>query len=81
MALSYELVGSRTRRHISQHHHSLTSIHTNNLLSTRSQHKTSVGNSLVNVYFRHKLKINLLLLGTSLRLTRLLLDTSLQKLL
>jgi len=62
--LSFELVESSTSnisRHISQHHHSLTSIHTNYLFGTHDLNtRLRVGNSSVNMHFRHEFKLNLL---------------------
>ncbi|KAF3509883.1 hypothetical protein F2Q69_00007349 [Brassica cretica] len=59
---SYELVESNTNstsRHISQHHHSLTNTQDNNLLGTHDLNtRLWVNNSSVNVYFRHKFKLN-----------------------
>ncbi|KAL0795660.1 hypothetical protein Bca101_067037 [Brassica carinata] len=56
MALNYELVGSNTsgtRRHISQRHHSLTSIQTNNLLGTHDLNtRLRVDNSSGNIVGR-----------------------------
>ncbi|WZZ34865.1 hypothetical protein YC2023_018266 [Brassica napus] len=64
MALSYELVGSSTSQQlerIHQRYHSLTSIHANNLLGTHDLNtRLRVGNSSVNMYFRHEFKLNLL---------------------
>ena len=64
MALSYELVGSSTSdtdQHVSQHHHSLTNTQANSLLGTHDLNtRFRIDNSSVNVYFRHKFKLNLL---------------------
>ncbi|CAG7907698.1 unnamed protein product [Brassica rapa] len=63
-ALSYELPGSGTSgasQDVSQHHHSLTNIHANNLLGTHDLNtRLRAGNSSVNMYFRHEFKLNLL---------------------
>ncbi|KAL0708324.1 hypothetical protein Bca4012_074750 [Brassica carinata] len=63
-ALSYELVGSGTSvtsHNVSQRHHSLTNTQANNLLGTHDLNtRLRVGNSSVNVYFRHEFKLNLL---------------------
>ena len=63
-SLSYELDGSGTsgtRQNVSQRHHSLTSIQANNLLGIHDLNtRLQVGNSLVNLYFRHEFKLNLL---------------------
>ncbi|KAF2580308.1 hypothetical protein F2Q68_00001143 [Brassica cretica] len=60
-ALSYELVGNSTCRRISQHDHILTNTQANNLLGTHDLNtRLRVSNSSVNMYFRHKFKLNLL---------------------
>ncbi|KAF3523197.1 hypothetical protein F2Q69_00049391 [Brassica cretica] len=90
-----QLVGSNTNstsRHISQHHHSLMNTQANNLLGTHDLNtRLRVSNSSVNVYFRHKFKLNLLFIRHEFAVdslivrheftkTRLWLGMSLQKL-
>ncbi|CAG7901472.1 unnamed protein product [Brassica rapa] len=46
---------------LSQHHHSLTNTQANNLLGAHDLNtRLRVGNSSVNMYFRHEFKLNLL---------------------
>ena len=63
-AFGYELVGSRTNgtsQHVFQRHHSLTNTQANSLLGAHDLNtRLRVGNSSVNVYFRHQFKLNLL---------------------
>ena len=95
MALSYELAESGTSRasqNVSQRHHSLTNIQANNLLGTHDLNtRLRVGNSSVNLYFRHEFKLNLLVIRHDFAVgslivrheftkTRLWLGMSLQKL-
>ena len=91
-ALSYELAGTGTRgasQNVSQRHHSLTNIQAigTHDLNTRLW----VGNSSVNLYFRHEFKLNLLVIRHDFAVgslivrheftkTRLWLGMSLQKL-
>ncbi|KAL0655023.1 hypothetical protein Bca4012_075607 [Brassica carinata] len=95
MALSYELIGSstswRNKPEVSRHH-SLTNIQANNLLGTHDLNtRLRVGNSSVNLYFRHEVKLNLLVIRHEFAFdslivrheftkTRLWLGMSLQKL-
>ncbi|KAF3604454.1 hypothetical protein F2Q69_00036035 [Brassica cretica] len=90
-----ELVGSGTSgasQNISQRHHSVTNIQANNLLGTHDLNtRLRVGNSSVNLYFRHEFKFNLLVIRHEFAVdslivrheftkTRLWLGMSLQKL-
>ena len=90
-----ELAGSGTSgasQNISQRHHSVTNIQANNLLGTHDLNtRLRVGNSSVNLYFRHEVKLNLLVIRHEFAFdslivrheftkTRLWLGMSLQKL-
>ena len=83
---------SGTSQNVSQCHHSLTNTQANNLLGTHDLNtRLRVGNSSVNLYFRHEFKLNLLVIRHKFAVdslivrheftkTRLWLGMSLQKL-
>lgn len=82
----------RHSQRVSQRHHSLTNTQANNLFGTHDLNtRLRVGNSSVNVYFRHKFTLNLLFIRHEFAVdslivrheftkTRLWLGMSLQKL-